>query len=259
MPEPDPGVPVVVLPEPVDRRVRFGPFPSARDALKFATYAAAGAALAPLVSPFAWIPVLALGFAVSVWRPGGDALDERTARWVLFYLRHSTGRSLMRRTTTTAAHGPVLLLAGGGPVAVIRSSGTPLAYRPPAELAALYDRFREVLRATEGPIYLHATSVPIRPRPVRPRPGACGSPESAARDGYSELVMALCGRRCTRRVDLALAADRRGPEGEWRLIERAEALAAQLAGLGLSPVLLTDRRLAEAVRGFDWVGERDGP
>src|SRR5208282_2604654 len=70
---PSAGVPVVVLPERVDRRVRLGPFPSAKDAVKFASYAAAGAVLAPFATPFAWVPVLALGFVVSVWHPDGEA------------------------------------------------------------------------------------------------------------------------------------------------------------------------------------------
>ena len=50
----DPGrtesSPWIGLPATFDRRLRMGPFPSVRDALKFATYAAVGAIPAALVA-----------------------------------------------------------------------------------------------------------------------------------------------------------------------------------------------------------------
>jgi hypothetical protein len=255
---PDAGVPVVVLPERVDRRVRLGPFPSARDALKFASYAAAGAILAPFLSPFAWVPVLGLGFVVSVWRPDGDAVDERTARILLFHLRPRNGDPLTRRGPSPEVPGSVVPLLGGFRVAVVRSPGTPLAYRPPSELSSLFERFRDLLRATEGPIFLRATTVPIRAAPVLPRATGGGSAETAARVGYGELVAALCRRRSVRRVDVALCAAEAGPEGDRRLTERVQALVEQLAGLGLAAAPLTDRRLLDAVRGFEWTPDRGG-
>jgi hypothetical protein len=252
MQSPDVALPSVVLPEPVDRRVRLGPFPSARDALKFATYAAVGAVLAPFATPFAWVPVVAAGFAVSVWRPDGEAVDERAARVVLFHARRWRGRPMPRRVNSAAVRGPVADLAGGMRVAIVRSTGTPLAYRPPAELAAMFDRVRELLRATEGPLFVLATAVPIRAGPVRPPKDAPAGADAPARAGYVELVTVLCRRRRTRRVDIALRASGPRDEGDRRLLERVDGLSAQLAGLGLSPITLTDRSLVDAVRSYGW-------
>jgi len=249
---PDAGVPMVPMPERVDRQVRLGPFPSARDALKFASYAAAGAVLAPFLSPFAWVPVLGVGFAVSVWRPDGQAIDERTAQMVLFFFRRWTRGPLTRREPAPDGRGTVVRLLGGATVVVVRSGGMPLAYRPPSDLGALMDRFRELLRATEGPIFLRASTVPLRSAPVRPPDLGGRDVEREAHRGYGELVLALCRRRTARRVDIALRCDGAGVDGERRLRERAESLAEHLTALGLSPVVLKDRRLAEAVRAFGW-------
>jgi hypothetical protein len=253
MQSPDAPLPLVSLPAPVDRRVRLGPFPSARDALKFATYAATGAVLAPFASPFAWVPVVAIGFGVSVWRPDGEAVDERAARVVLFHARQWTGRPLTRRGSFPTTRGPVVRLVGGMRVAVVRSAGTPLAYRPPSELVGMFDRFRELLRATEGPLFLLATSVPLRAAPVRPPKNPGSGVDAAARIGYVDLVTVLCRRRRTRRVDIALRSTVASEDGDRRLLERARALSEQLAGLGLAPVTLTDRGLHDAVRGYGWL------
>jgi hypothetical protein len=246
------GFPTVALPERVDRRVRLGPFPSAKDALKFASYAAAGAVLAPFATPFAWVPVLALGFAVSVWRPDGEAVDERLARVALFHLRQWIPRSMSGARSSVGMRGSTVRLAGGGHVAVVRTSGTPLAYRPPSDLAGLFDRCRDLLRSTEGPVYLQAGSIRIRDAPVRTLAGGTGAADVAAGAGYDELVLALCRRRSSRRVDVALRSDRDGVEAERRLAQRTHALVEQLTALGLAPVTLTDRRLADTVRAFGW-------
>jgi hypothetical protein len=229
MQSPDAPLPLVSLPAPVDRRVRLGPFPSARDALKFATYAATGAVLAPFASPFAWVPVVAIGFGVSVWRPDGEAVDERAARVVLFHARQWTGRPLTRRGSFPTTRGPVVRLVG------------------------MFDRFRELLRATEGPLFLLATSVPLRAAPVRPPKNPGSGVDAAARIGYVDLVTVLCRRRRTRRVDIALRSTVASEDGDRRLLERARALSEQLAGLGLAPVTLTDRGLHDAVRGYGWL------
>src|ERR1700688_4681805 len=53
------GIPVVVgLPESLDRRMRLGPFPSARHALKFAAYAAVGGSVAAILGVVLTIPLL---------------------------------------------------------------------------------------------------------------------------------------------------------------------------------------------------------
>jgi len=249
---PDAGSPVVALPERVDRRVRLGPFPSARDALKFVCYAAAGAVLAPFASPFAWIPVLVAGFAVCVWRPDGEAVDERGARWLLFWGHRVVGRALTPRRPSAPVRGPVAQLAGGRRATVVRTGGTPLAYRPPAELASLFERFRDLLRASEGPIVLRSTTVPLRDGPVLPKDSPCLAVEAAARAGYRELVSVLCRRRRSRRVEISLSSAEAGPEGERRLQERATGLTELLAALGLRPTILVDRSLSDALRGYGW-------
>lgn len=81
------GPPVVSLPERLDRRLRLGPFASARDALKFVTYSAVGAVIVPFTSPYLWLVVVAGGFAVCVVRSDGQALDERALSFVLWKIR----------------------------------------------------------------------------------------------------------------------------------------------------------------------------
>ncbi|MCI4365364.1 MAG: hypothetical protein L3K10_04800 [Thermoplasmata archaeon] len=257
MGEPDAGPPLVALPERVDRRNRLGPFPSARDALKFFSYAAVGALLAPFASPFAWIPVLAGGFAVSVWRPDGEALDERAARLARWKLHRWWGGSVTRLASSPPVRGRVAHLRSGPLVTVIRVGGTPLAYRPPEELATLYDRYREVLRATSGPLLIRATTVPLPEGPARIERVECSDSERAARDGYHELVSVLCRRRRARRVEISLHTGATGDEGEPRLEERTRDLADQLTALGLRPTILSGRALAAATRQFGWrVGGR---
>jgi hypothetical protein len=257
MERPSTGVPVVELPERVDRRVRLGPFPSARDALKFVCYAAVGAVLSPFVEPIVWLPVLAVGFAVSVWRPDDEAVDERAARWLLFQGRRWTSGPVTRRKSPPTGRGSVAQLANGRRVMIVRAEGIPLAYRPPAELAVLFDRFRDLLRATEGPLVIRSTTVPLRAGPVLPTdPGGVGV-EQNARAGYAELVVVLCRRRRSRRVEISLGSGELAPESELRLEDQTRALVEHLGQLGLRPVVLEDRALAESVRAFGW-GPRGG-
>lgn len=249
---PGAGVPVVELPERVDRRVRLGPFPGARDALKFICYAAGGAVLAPFASPIAWIPVLAVGFALSTWRPDGEAVDVRAARWLLFWLHRWWGRAVTPRGSLPPVVGTTALLVNGRRVTVVRTGGTPLAYRPPLDLATLFDRFRDLLRASEGGLVVRSTTVPLREHPVLPRDAVCREAEQAAREGYRELVSVLCRRRRSRRVEISLRGGGSDPEDERRLMERTRSLSEDLASLGLRPIVLRDRALAEALRSFGW-------
>jgi hypothetical protein len=252
MESPEPGAPLISLPERVDRRVRLGPFPSARDALKFVCYAAVGAVLSPFATAFAWVAFLAVGFVVSVWRPDDEALDERAGRWVRFVVDRWRGASVTALVRAAAARGPLVHLTSGQRVAIVRTGGTPLAYRPPAELAVLFDRFRELLRASNGPLIVRSTTLALRDAPVLPGTVVCPDLEEAAREGYRELVSVLCRRRRSRRVEIALSANSPGPEGERRLVERARSLAEQLTSLGVRSSLLDDRRLIEAARSFGW-------
>ncbi len=255
---PNPGAPMVELPERVDRRIRLGPFPTARDALKFVCYAAVGAVLAPFVEPLAWVPVLALGFVVSVWRPDGEAVDERATKWLLFQVRRATRAPVTPGRAPPEAPGSILRLANGRSVTIVRAVGLPLAYRPPADLVVLFDRFRDLLRATEGALIVRSTTVALRAGPVLPGETLGSAGERAAHAGYRELVAVLCRRRRARRVDIALGGAPPGPEGGQRLEDRTRTLLDQLNSLGLHATVLRGRSLAESAREFGWVLPR-GP
>jgi hypothetical protein len=149
----------------------------------------------------------------------------------------------------------VARLTGGRLVAVVRTGGLPLAYRPPEELAEMFDRFRELLRATEGPLLVRSTSVPLREHPVLPVPSEGPGAERLACEGYRELVSVLCRRRRTRRVEISIGATSVGPEGRVQLEQRTLSLIEQLTGLGVRPTRLRDRALAESIRLFGWSAE----
>lgn len=254
MAEPDVG-PVVRLPERVDRRTRLGPFPSARDALRFLCYATGGALLSPWISPFLWLPIVGGGFLVSVWQPDGRAADERAwtyLRWQLRGFARTTGRRVRREAPLTPR--TTLRRASGEHLAVIRSAGCPMAYLPPNELERKFAAYCEFLRSLVGPFALLATTVAIHARPVRPvRASSPDGPEGEACRGYDELVELICRRRRIRRVYLALLAAAPGLEGLARLELEAGSLSEHLRGLGLHPVRLSGAALAEAAHGFDWI------
>src|SRR6202007_533818 len=84
----DGGPLLVALPDGLGRTM---PLPPVRDALKFTTYAAVGAVAAAVFAPIWWLPFLGGGFALSVLRPDGKALDERFGQLVAFELRSGRG------------------------------------------------------------------------------------------------------------------------------------------------------------------------
>ncbi len=244
----------IPLPERVDRRLRLGPFPSARDALKFLCYATTGALLAPLVSVPLGVAVGAAGFAAAVWRPDGQAWDER-----VFVALRWKWRSGRRAVSVTARPGRPLLRQGlleldaGHYVAVVRSAGSPIAYLPPAELSRRFAQFQDLLRAIDEHFVFLSTGVAIHAAPLVPGQAPTAGPESAARAGYAELVRLLLKRRLGRRVYVALGTVEAKPEAIARLEGRVASLLERLSDLGLKPVRLRDRALHEAARRFGWV------
>jgi hypothetical protein len=258
MPEPVDDAPVVQLPERMDRRLRLGPFPSARDAVKFLTYAAAGAVVAPFVSPFVWLPLVGVGFGIAVWHPDGQAIDARALTYVLW-----KARSLSRGVTLTPQRSPVtrqgiVRLSPTWHAAVVRTGGCPVAYLPPADLARRFEMYRDLLRSTNGRLALLATTAPIRAAPLLPPSPSSKGPDDAARKGYAELVRLLCRRRSLRRIYFALASDSTGPEALAQLEGQVASLTERLAGFGLHPVRLIDRALQEAAFRFEWAGVNVG-
>jgi len=251
------GSPIIVLPERLGRRMRLGPFPSSRDALKFVVYAATGALLSAFTSPWLWLPFVLAGFAISVWRPDGRAVDERALTVASWKLRSwGLGYDSMKdaRTAPLVRQG-LLELAPHRHVAVVRTGGTPTAYLPPDELARRFELYRELIRSTDGNFSLLSTVAPIRSQSIRPAPSAGEGPEPSARSGYSELVLLLCRRRLLRRVFFVLGTDGSDLDSVARLEGRVANLIERLGSLGLRPTRLRDRALAEAARRFGWAAE----
>lgn len=250
---PDPLV--IGLPEGFGRSMRLGPFPSVRDALKFSTYAAIGAVFAAVLAPIWWLPFLGGGFALSVFRPDGRALDERLGAFVAFELRSgrrsSSGTPPRRRR---APHSPGNVVARASQlVGILTTGGIPVAFLPPPEARALFDRYRAFLGALEGGLYLTMGVRPMEVRPFRPRDRwADGGPAPTARAGYDEMVRLLCERRLQREVRIAVWVPR-SADGSFELLERRlEAVSGHLAQLGLSPVRLRGRDLDAAAQGMGW-------
>ena len=246
------GPPVATIPDRLDRRLRLGPFASARDTLRFVTYAAAGAVVVPFTGAGAWLVVLAVGFGAVVLRVDGQSADEHLFAVVLWALRglaggpplteHASGRSLRRG----------LLEIAGRRIAIVRAEGTPVAYLPPAELARRFARFRELLRSVDGAVALLVATVPMSSAPVRPRghPSTRGDAEALA--GYAQLVDALCRRRQVRRVYIALGTTRAGAEGLAELEGKVAGMGERLSALELTAVRLRGGPLLDAGRRWGW-------
>jgi hypothetical protein len=252
------GPPVVELPERFDRRLRLGPFASARDALKFVTYAAVGALLAPFTLPYLWLPVVAAGFVLSVWKPDGQAADERGLDYLAWKMRgRFHGGSLTAPMFPADLRGGFLRIGPGRFVAIVRAEGAPFAYLPPAELGRRFELFRALLRGADTSLSLLVTAEPIQSSAVAPAWEPLGVDERGARTGYGELVGLICRRRSQRRVYVALATTDTGPDAVSRLDQRAEALRGRLAGLGLRPLRLSGRALRDAGRRYGWSPRRE--
>lgn len=244
------GPPSVPLPATFDRRMRLGPFPSVREALKFATYAAVGAVPAALLAPIWWVPFLGGGFLLATYHPGGKAADERAGEFVAYEWRRGAGP---RRRSSPRSPPPLrstATLEDRTLVAVLQASGAPVAFLPPEESRALFERFRDLLRAIDGGLYLVMTTEPMSSRPfelpAEPAPRAPG-----ARTGYSEMIHLLCERRRERRVLLAIWV-RGDPGAPDRLERRVAVVVEHLGRLGVPAERLSGERLANALRRIGW-------
>jgi len=247
------GPPLVALPERLDRRLRLGPFASARDALKFLCYAGAGALVAPFTAPDLWLPILAVGFVLSAWRPEGRAIDERCADFLAWKARELLGGRPMTRTRAVAhIRGNFLRIGPGQLVAILRADGAPFAYLPPTELHRRFDLFRTLLREMASSVAFLVGAEPIPATPVLPSRETLSIEAREAQIGYGELVGLLCRRRSQRKVYVALATGGTAPDAVSRLDDRARVLGERLAGLGLRTVRLSGRALRDAGGRFGW-------
>jgi hypothetical protein len=253
------GPPVVPVPERIDRRLRLGPFASARDALKFLAYAAVGAVLAPIVSPWLGVGFVAIGFGVAVYRPDGLALDERCLAYTHWQFRSARGELPMTSEARATASPRLLSLSTGERVAIVRANGVPTAYLPPAELVRRFERFRELLRTVRDGLAFSVALAPMRSEPVVPPSVPEGRRDSAAAAGYAQLVTLLCARRWVRRIDLVLRSTGTGAEGIADLESRAAGLVDRLGSLGVDPVRLQGRALSDAARRWGWSARRSSP
>jgi hypothetical protein len=245
------ALPVVVLPERMDRRLRLGPFPSARDALKFLAYAATGSTVAILVSESAGLVLIGAGFLLAVARIDGQPVERGALVFLRFHLaRRRRDRDLTRRPPSALTRRGLSVARGGGYSAVIRAGGVPMAYLPPAEIARRFDQFRELLRAGSPDVVYLATLAPMRAGPVVPPPLGSERVDRGARDGYAQLARLLCDRRRVRRVDLLLRSVEGGAAAAMELEGRVESILARLAEMGVSARRLKGRSLADALEGF---------
>lgn len=249
--------PYVALPAPTDRRMRLGPFPSARDGLRFLAYAIAGAAVIPLYGAVGWLPFLGAGFLLTAIPIDGRPLDLELARRISQWHRAQspTGR---RMTPVRRIRETVFETGAGVQVAVLRCRGGPIAFLPPEQLRQRFDAFRELLRTVDGGIVLATTGVPVDPAPFRPTIPQGAGGELTAALAYAEMVDLLCRHRCQRRI-YALqweAATLAG--GPSRLEHRLGELSARLAHLGVEPERLSDAELAGAFGRFGFANATRG-
>jgi hypothetical protein len=251
MGEPESAGPTVVLPERLDRRLRFGPFPSARDGLKFVLYAAVGALVALFASPYVWLPIVGVGFAVSVYRPDGEGLDGRLVAFVRWQGRRRWEAPMRPGPVGPAIRRGLARPPTGGTLAVVRTGGVPLAYLPPTELERRFAQFRDLLRELDGSFAWVVGVEPMRPSAVAPAARCGGRADGAARAGYAELVEVLCRRRSLRRVDFVLTDPRPEAAGIAETERKVRRVTEGLAALGLRPRRLKGRALHDAVRGVD--------
>ena len=242
--EPDPVT--VRLPRPVDRRLRLGPFPSARDALKFAGYASVGLVAVPLAGPLALAPFALAGFLIAMYRRDGRPLDDHVVGYVAWRWRHRfPGRRA--EATGSVGDGAVARAGRGRMVAILRAGGVPVAFLPPGDARALFESTRRWLDGLDGGAYIALDAEPIRPDRYRPSAPAHTEAEATAREGYDEVVRLLLRRRRSRRVAIVLW-ETPEPAGVGRLEDRARFTAEALRSLGVATERLSGARLRAELR-----------
>ena len=246
------GPPIAGLLPPLGRRMRFGPFPAARDALKFAVYAAVGALVIPLLGAIAWLPLLGVAFLLCAWAPGGIPLDRTVflvvARW---FRALEPAEALMGRRARSVSEGRVRI-DPGRTATVLRCRGHPLAFLPPEELRRRFGLCRHLLRGVDGGLAISAVGVPIAPAAFRPIASPSASGEREAARAYAEMIDLLCRRRSRRRIYLLQWTRDASVDARDDLERRTHELAGRLAALGLEPERLTGGALAASMRRFGW-------
>jgi len=246
MPDSDPTV-LVLLPERLDRTLRLGPFPSARDALKFLAWTAVGAFLVPALGPAMVVPFGLAGLAVAIVRVDGRSPDGWALRFLRWQIRRFGGRDLVTPPGAVRGDGRSVARDTDSLVAVVRTAGVPLAYLPPTDLSRRFELYRDLLRALDGPAALHIARTPIHPAPYVPAEPAPAGAEGLARAGYRELVGVIVRRRSLRQVWLAIGQPGTDARSLSALEVRTSDLIERLRALGLRPARLRGHGIGEAL------------
>ncbi|MGI0132842.1 MAG: hypothetical protein ACREDK_07130 [Thermoplasmata archaeon] len=247
------------LPAPVGRRMRLGPFPSARDALKFAGYAGVGAILTTAVGAFAWVPLLGCGFLFAIHKPDGRALDDRCWDFLRWRFRSGPLRGGGPRTSAAETRGAFARLADGRYVAGLEAGGIPVAFLPPEEARRLFERYREMLHGLERGCVVRAIVRPLPSGPYLPPAVAPRREEvERARGGYAEMVRLVCRRRHRRAVHLLLWSAGPGSAESAHLDDQMREVADQLEGMGIPNRRLRARDLVAAIARSGWTAREVG-
>jgi hypothetical protein len=245
----------IPLPERIDRPLRLGPFPSARDAIKGMGYALAGVVAVPFVGLWGWLPMIAIGLAVGLVQIDGVPLDRGI--YLRFRRRWRREELLRRQRTPGLASGErrTLDFPDGRRVGIVQADGSPLAFLPPTELRQRLAIYRELLVDCGSGGVLVVSTLPISSSALLPpERAASASPllDDAARASYHELLQRLCERRRHRRVYLALWSSGSGGEALSQLEGRLAAVGERWAALGGEPRRLSGTELLRAARRFGW-------
>ncbi|MCI4320154.1 MAG: hypothetical protein L3K23_08515 [Thermoplasmata archaeon] len=247
--------PVLRLQAAVPRSPSLGPFPSGRDALKFLAYAAAGAVVAGFVSPWLWLPFLAVGFVVGVRPTDGPPFDRRLADYLGWTWRRrggAGGRPRARHRPSIASGRALAAVPGGVLVGMLRAEGIPVAFLPPANARELFTAYRQLLGSLDGGVALLVRGLPLGTRPFVPLPVTLGSDEQRARDGYVEMVRLLGRHRRRRDVLLAVGGPSGSPSASLQLERRLRDLHERLDALGVGSERLRGPALTEGLVAFGW-------
>lgn len=230
----------------VRRPASLGPFPSARDGAKFLAYAAVGALVAGVASPWMFVPFAAFGFVSSVHRADEKAPDRRLAEAVAYGLRRRTHRGRRSFRPRIVRGGAIVELAPGHLAAVVSAGGVPVAFLPPAAARGLFHSYRTLLQSLGTNVGMVVGGRPLADRQFRPRLVPSTAPERAARDGYDLLLQLLTHHRRSRRVLVVVSGPDGGGAGHEQLRRSAGAIESSLRAIGVPAARLVGRDLLRA-------------
>lgn len=246
--------PTAELPGRTDRPLRLGPFPSAREAVKFGVYATFGAIVAAFAGPLGAVPFVGAGWIVSVHGRSGRGPDAVLGEYVRYRWRRGGRKGgLARAVPASASSSAVVPLRDGTVAGALSVNGVPISFLPPSDARRTFEAYREMLRQAGPGWHFRVTSVPLGIGEMLPTGAPRGAEEEVARQGYAEMVRLLGRRRRTRRVDL-LAWAPAGPDGAANLDSRLTVAADRLRALGLEVDRLVGRPLSDVVSALDGTG-----